>query len=74
MAKWDRMLLAGFFLLFVISLAALARGSFLENTATEPANGGLLREGIVGQLRGINPVYGNSDTERDTIELLFSGL
>jgi len=45
------------------------------NTKLIPTNGGILREGVVGQPRFINPVYGSSnDSDRDLINLIYSGL
>jgi len=62
-------------LVFVISGIVLTINSWQKNTQLVPANGGILREGIVGQPRFINPVYGSSnDIDRDLINLIYSGL
>lgn len=64
-------------------LLALAIGSFLflaidvyvKNTETAPASGGIYTEGIVGQPRFINPIYGETnDVDRTLIDLIYSGL
>ena len=41
---------------------------------TVPAGGGVLKEGIVGSPRFINPVLAISDADRDLTALLYSGL
>jgi len=62
-------------LIFIISGIVLTINSWQKNTQLVPANGGILREGIVGQPRFINPVYGSSnDIDRDLINLIYSGL
>ena len=39
-----------------------------------PAHGGSLTEGVVGSPRFVNPLLALSDTDRDLVELTFSGL
>ena len=56
------------------SLAYLLSSFYLSRTAIAPANGGIHIEGIVGQPRFINPIYANSDIDRDLVQLIFSGL
>ena len=67
----------------LLSLFALATGSlifltttfYINNTKIVPALGGKYIEGIVGQPRFINPIYGETnDTDRTLIDLVFSGL
>ena len=68
-----------FFLFLVLFLASgifLIANAYFKNTKLAAAQGGILVEGITEspQPRFANPVYANSDTERDLIELMFSGL
>ncbi len=67
----------------LVILMVLALGSFLfltinlyvKNTETAPASGGMYTEGIVGQPRFINPIYGETnDVDRTLIDLIYSGL
>ncbi len=48
---------------------------YLTHTQIVPSGGGLLREGVVGQPRFINPIYAEgNDIDRDIASLIFSGL
>lgn len=60
---------------FLISGIYLVISSYIGLTNETPANGGTLREGILGQPRFINPIYAASnDIDRDLVELIYSGL
>ena len=49
--------------------------SLLENTKIEPADGGILKEVIMGQPQSLNPLFSLlNDADRDVSELIFSGL
>mgnify|MGYP001323185149 CR=1 FL=1 len=66
-----------FLLLFLaagFSFFFLASGVYSRLTTEVPAAGGVFIEGLVGQPRFINPVYANTDADRDIAELVFSGL
>ncbi len=68
-----------FFLVFVglalISAIYLATDFYINNTKTAPAYGGSYTEGVVGQPRFINPIYGETDdVDRTLIDLVYSGL
>ena len=68
-----------FFLTFVIlalfSAIYLATDFYINNTNTAPAYGGTYTEGVVGQPRFINPIFGETnDTDRTLIDLVYSGL
>ncbi len=63
-----------FFLLFFFSFSFLLLNFYFKNTEKVPAEGGTLIEGVIGQPRFINPVYANSDVDRDLVQLIFSGL
>ncbi|MDD5032724.1 MAG: ABC transporter substrate-binding protein [Candidatus Pacebacteria bacterium] len=57
--------ISGFFLLYQADKAL---------SVTVPSEGGMLREGIIGTPRFINPVLTISDTDRDMTSLIYSGL
>ena len=68
-----------FFLVFVglafLSAAYLAGDLYINNTKTAPGFGGTYVEGVVGQPRFINPIYGETnDVDRALIDLTYSGL
>ena len=73
--KNEQLALLGFFALFIGSLAFLVISFYTGNTKAVPAPGGTYIEGIVGQPRFINPIYGETnDIDRTFIDLVFSGL
>ncbi|MEA3452853.1 MAG: ABC transporter substrate-binding protein [Patescibacteria group bacterium] len=60
---------------FIISGTILVFSFYYQDTIVVPANGGILREGVIGQPRFINPIYAASnDPDRDLVNLIFSGL
>jgi peptide/nickel transport system substrate-binding protein len=64
-----------FFTAFIVSGVMLIFSSYYQHTIIVPANGGILREGVIGQPRFINPIYAASnDPDRDLVNLVFSGL
>lgn len=68
-----------FFLVLIVlvfaSAAYLAVDFYIKNTKVAPAYGGSYTEGIVGQPRFINPIYGETnDVDRTLIDLIYSGL
>ena len=75
LSKKEKFAFFGFVALFVISGLYLASNCYLKNTIVEPAAGGIMREGAVGQPRFINPVFlSDNDIDRDLVQLMFSGL
>jgi len=57
------------------SLFFLAANFYINNTKVVPAFGGTYSEGVVGQPRFINPIYGETnDIDRTLIDLIYSGL
>ncbi len=56
------------------SFIYLSSDFYLKHTDVKPANGGIHIEGVIGQPRFINPIYANSDIDRDLTQLIFSGL
>ncbi len=75
LSKKEKISLFIFLILAVFSFIFLITDLYFKNTKIAPANGGIYREGAVGQPRFINPIYGETnDVDRNLIELLFSGL
>jgi ABC-type transport system substrate-binding protein len=74
LTKKEKLIFSIFIFLFLISGLYLITNFYLKNTKEVPAIGGILKEGIVGELRSLNPIYATSSPELDVIELLFSGL
>jgi len=65
------------FLVFLALASAtyLAANFYIISTKSAPAYGGTYIEGIVGQPRFVNPIYGETnDVDRMLIELVYSGL
>ena len=64
-----------FFTAFIVCSIILIFSTYRQHTVVVPDNGGIIREGVVGQPRFINPVYAASnDPDRDLVNLIFSGL
>lgn len=57
------------------SIVYLAANFYINHTIVTPAYGGSYTEGVVGQPRFINPIYGETnDVDRTLIDLIYSGL
>lgn len=74
LTKKEKTAFLAFFLLFFFSSSFLLLNFYFKNTEKVPAKGGTFIEGVIGQPRFINPVYANSDVDRDLVQLIFSGL
>ena len=74
LSKKEKIAFLGFFVLTLVSSVFLLINFYFKNTEIAPAKGGTYIEGLVGQPRFINPVYANSDVDRDMVQLTFSGL
>ena len=62
-------------ILAIGSLIFLFTDFYYSHTKAVAASGGLYKEGVVGQPRFINPIYGQTDDiDRDLVQLTFSGL
>jgi ABC-type transport system substrate-binding protein len=62
-------------ILAFVSATYLAVDFYIKNTKESPAYGGSYTEGVVGQPRFINPIYGETnDIDRTLIGLIYSGL
>lgn len=76
LSRKERIYFLLFFILSIVSIIFLFSSSYYKNTRIVAAQGGILIEGVLSknQPRYINPVYANSDIDRDLVELVFSGL
>lgn len=74
LTKKEKTAFLAFFLLFLFSFSFLLLNFYFKNTEKVPAKGGTFIEGVIGQPRFINPIYANSDADRDLVQLIFSGL
>lgn len=75
LSRRERITLLVFFILAIGSLTFLVVNFYISNTNVVPAFGGVYTEGIIGQPRFINPIYGETnDIDRTLIDLVFSGL
>lgn len=73
--KKERTALLVFFAVAVASFGFLVSYIYIQATEVKPTFGGTYIEGVVGQPRFINPVYGETnDVDRSLIDLVFSGL
>lgn len=72
--KKEKIILLFFIAAFLFSVFFLAIRFYNKNTEIMPKDGGTHIEGVIGQPRFINPIYANSDTDRDLTQLIFSGL
>jgi len=63
------------FAIAIVSSFFLVVNFYFVNTEVSRAFGGTYKEGVVGQVRFINPIYGETnDVDRSLIDLVFSGL
>jgi len=74
LTKQEKILFLVFFIGGLGAVVFLSLNFYLENTEIKPAPGATYIEGTVGQPGFINPILADSNTDRDLIELLFSGL
>jgi len=75
LSKTEKKWFLVFIFLFLTSLLYFLVYFYSNITKISPAFGGSYAEGIVGQPRFINPVYGDTnDVDRTLIDLIYSGL
>ncbi len=74
LTKKEKVLFFIFLFIFLISAAFLLTSAYFKKTEVVPDRGGKHIEGVAGQPRHINPVYANSDTDKDLIQLVYPGL
>lgn len=60
--------------IFTLSAFALVIKVNNEATVQVPVRGGVVKEGVIGAPRFINPLLAPSDTDRDLVMLFYSGL
>lgn len=60
--------------LLVLSTFAVFTQVNKETTTEVPVKGGVVKEGVIGAPRFINPLLALSDTDRDLVSLLYTGL
>lgn len=73
-SKKERKIFSILFIIFIVSTIGLLgkiNNSFMTPV---PIKGGVVREGILGTPRFVNPVLALSDADRDVINLIYSGL
>jgi peptide/nickel transport system substrate-binding protein len=70
----EKVLFSLFTFLTIASVVIVLTSIYYKNTKTAPAEGGTFIEGVLEQPRFVNPIYANSDIDRDLSELIFSGL
>ena len=70
----DRLILRALFFVIIFSGATAIYLANQTHTATTPVSGGVLREGIVGTPRFVNPVLANTRADHDMTALIFDGL
>lgn len=61
-------------ILLIVGLTAFLRQLDKELSVEVPKRGGVIREGVIGTPRFVNPVLAISDADRDTAMLVYSGL
>jgi len=74
LTKKEKIIFFVFLFLASGSFIYLSGSLYLKNTEIKPTRGGNHIEGVIGQPRFINPIYANSDVDRDLVQLIFSGL
>lgn len=73
--KREKVTLLIFLAVAIVSFGVFATSFYLNNTKTVAATGRIYKEGVIGQPRFINPIYGETnDIDRTLIDLVFSGL
>ncbi|MDP3882465.1 MAG: ABC transporter substrate-binding protein [Candidatus Staskawiczbacteria bacterium] len=75
LGKTERIFFLVLVILALVSGTYLATVFYINNTKVVPAYKGNYIEGVVGQPRFINPIYGEAnDVDRGLIDLVYSGL
>lgn len=70
----EKIFFLSLFFIFCAALIFISIFFYEDNTRTIPTIGGTYVEGILGQPRFINPIFANSDADRDISQLVYSGL
>ena len=72
--KTERILLYILIGLISFEVAFKGYGIYLNNTMVIPAEGGVYKEIMVGEVKYINPIFTKTDAERSISRLVYSGL
>jgi ABC-type transport system substrate-binding protein len=73
--RWERRLLAGFLIIFLLAGVITLRRFYTANTVLAPKGGGTYIEGSIGEMQPLNPWFTvTNDVNRDIVSLVFSGL
>ncbi len=70
----DKVWLIIFSLLILISIIGLSIMFILNNTEIKPAQGGIIKIGLVGQPKNLEPVLAQTDIDQNLTRILFSDL
>jgi peptide/nickel transport system substrate-binding protein len=73
-SKKERNIFAGLLMVLLISTVLILNNINEHFMVSVPTKGGEISEGIVGSPRFINPVLAFSDSDRDMVSLVYSGL
>lgn len=74
LSKKERYIILALLFLTLGSLIAIPITSYYHFTSPVPAYGGIIEEGVIGEPRHINPLLSQSDSDRDLVKLIYSGL
>src|SRR3989344_6992147 len=74
LSRKERYLVIGLVFVAILSLSAIPVGYYFSITSAGPDYGGSFTEGLVGEPRFINPLLLSTDTDRDLVQLIYSGL
>lgn len=74
LSPFEKVLVGGLMGLVIISTLTLLWNINTRITTLIPRAGGSLTEGLIGSPRFINPLLAQSDTDRDLVALIYSGL
>lgn len=73
-SPFDRILLGFFLIIFVVAGIAWLWFFSAENQTNVPTSGGVLKEGIIGTPRFVNPVLAITRADQDMAHILYRGL
>lgn len=74
MTKTERILLYILIGLISFEVAFKGYGIYLDNTMVVPAEGGVYKEIMIGEIKYVNPIFAKTDAERSISRLVYSGL
>lgn len=74
LSKKERYFIFNLLLIIICSIVSIPIVTYYHFTKPVAAYGGMIKEGIVGEPRHINPLLSQSDADRDLVKLIYSGL